>query len=397
MPQTINTEYRKTTNPYREYIGSCRPLIPLYRLTSTGMIQTVSNDPESRPFPSGPLFLSPTGQQEQSKILRSGYHYYNDGSAIETCSGVPNVYTIRTHSRGIRNFLLNPPYQADTDWATDIRNKVKSDMVNLASNLAEYRESADMFKDFARSLHSAYRSIRKGRLPKKFRGKRYWVARGKKMRDSNFSLGDLGTAELLASFGIVPLASDVARSVLALQKRFDFPIYKRLVITSSDKVDDSVSDYAWTTEYDWNISDRVILYIKVNPDDRRITVGNLGEWLWEATPFSFIADWGFNVGQYLSSLDALRGIDFMTGTKTRKIYGEARAFRHSPSSTMTWKKDCTQIIRKHSRAVITSVPLPRAPRWKPSPSFRKLAHATSLLGVMKKDSLRIDRLISKRV
>lgn len=388
MTQTIENEYSQSTYPYREYIGSCRPLITEYKTASTSQRFKVTNDPEHRPFPSQPLFLHPTSQAEQMRSVKGACHYYNEATYMERCGSTLSPYKMRTHTKTLRNFSLNAPYGLGTDYSSDVRNKIKDDFVNLASNLAEYRETANMFGDFAKSVSSAYKALRKGRLPKKFRGTEYWVSRGKKVRKSNFGLSDLGAAELLTSFGIVPLASDVLRSIDALQYRFDYPIYKRVCTTSQDGVIDVVQDSTWTTEYDWDLSERVVIWVKVIPDDRRITVGNPLEWLWEATPFSFVIDWGFNVGSYLSSLDALKGVLGMIGTKTTKTHCRARAYVTSPSSSVTWVKDATFTMQKFRRGVITQIPLPRAPRWKPSPSYRKLAHATSLFAVMRRGKTR---------
>lgn len=235
-----------------------------------------------------------------------------------------------------------------------------------------------MFSKFAKGLSTGLRNLRKGKL--QFRSKK---ARKRYFRKGNnyrrFHIDDLATADLLTSWGIIPLASDVARSVDALQTRFNFPIYMRHCATSKGSYSRSVSASTYERTEEWKMSQRAIVYTKQIPDNRKITVGNPLEWLWEATPWSVIIDWGIPIGQFLSSLDALKGIEATIGTLTTQT--EYRSEIDNFYANYGYKTERKGVVRwdESRRDPISSIPLPRLPKWKPSPSWRKLHHATSIL------------------
>jgi hypothetical protein len=129
------------------------------------------------------------------------------------------------------------------------------------------------------------------------------------------------------------------------------------------------------------VSERPIFYFDLQPDWEPFTFGNPLEVAWEVTPFSFIVDWGFNVGDTLSSLDALKGVDNIRGTVTRKRWATV-VDRYTPST----KPDLVQAgitkYESHQRAFWNTIPLPPLPSWKPSFSWHRIRNGISLLTVL---------------
>jgi hypothetical protein len=246
-------------------------------------------------------------------------------------------------------------------WEVKIRLKIKDQMVNLASYIAEYRETANMFKMFATTAHSAYQALR-GRSGR---------------RNRRLNLCNVAAGELLAQYGIRPLMNDLADSVLAFNEAYARPLRIRVATTTRNDQTGSNDYWDWT----WTQSDRAIAYVTFTPGVSSFTAGNLAEIAWEAIPFSFIADWGIPIGDYLSSLDALNGVTGVNMTvTTKKLY---EATQHSPyNAGYTLDEPGSVSSEYHARAVYTSVPMPRVPRWQPSLSYQRIINAVSLLTVL---------------
>jgi len=56
-----------------------------------------------------------------------------------------------------------------------------------------------------------------------------------------------------------------------------------------------------------------------------IGLTNLGEVAWEFTPWSFVSDWVFPIGAWISSLTALHGLSFVKGCKSSSIQWDVHA------------------------------------------------------------------------
>jgi hypothetical protein len=242
------------------------------------------------------------------------------------------------------------------------RNDIKQNVVNLGATLVEYRATSSMFYNAGIGIRNAW-----------LRYKRKKHSR-RKLRPC-----DVAASELWYSYGVAPLVSDLTASYERLSERLLKPVVVR--VTSFDQVRDfgdktlSITDYRW----EWQVSQRAIIYAKLNPDN--FTIGNLPELVWERIPFSFVIDWTSNIGDTLSSLDALSGVTSITGVVSTKT-----KYRHVgriiPSSTRVPVRDEIYERETHEREVLTTIPLPRLPSWQPSKSWVAIRHAVSLLTVL---------------
>lgn len=344
------------------YYNSNYELIQTQASTTLAWRDFVEDAPPShRPFPSGDPRLSPTAQPLQFKrrmkegIMESDYlPYYTLFKKVQ--DPVLNE---------IENMSVFP---TELDWQTKMRLDIKDFTTNLGTSVIEYRQTASMFEDFAKGAASAYRSFRRGKRPK---GKR-------------FSPCTVAAAELTASYGLEPLANDLFDSYMSLKHKLEEPILKRFISKKREEGSTVISNRG-DIEIEWEMSQRAICYVRLNPNFNQFTLGNPAELAWEVVPFSFVVDWAIPIGDTLSALDALKTVERVIGTVTTK-----RKYQHNFVHEKILNGDRKSIIpatldyEDHSRAVIYSIPLPRVPTWDPSQSWRAVQHGLSLLTTLNK-------------
>jgi hypothetical protein len=159
------------------------------------------------------------------------------------------------------------------------------------------------------------KAVRKGRFKAAFNHLAYG-------RKSGPQLGDISAAWLFGQFALGPALSDLVKGLTALPDELMRDLVVRVVAFDSD-----VNRYSWEetfTSLDLAISGynrrkvKAVGYIKLLPNWKSYTWGNPLEAIWEGIPLSFVFDYMLNVGDYLSSLDALDGVQVMGGTVTYK-------------------------------------------------------------------------------
>jgi hypothetical protein len=258
-------------------------------------------------------------------------------------------------------------FATDLDWQTQMRLKIKDYSVNLGTALAEYRQTSNMFRDAGVGVYNAWKS---------FKGKR---KSRRKLRPC-----DVAASELIYSYGVAPLISDVYDSMDVFVQRLERPIHRRIVSTAwqDDAINLSAPDGDFIGRI--NCSERAIAYITLDPNkDQNFIMGNPLELAWEVLPFSFVVDWLIPIGDYLSALDALKGVSAVTGTVTRKEEYHHLHIGNAVRDSI-WVEDVpnTYHYNSYERKIISAIPLPRVPKWDPSTSWAAIRHAVSLLTVL---------------
>jgi hypothetical protein len=225
-----------------------------------------------------------------------------------------NKQVIRSSGDIVANQWYNLDYPTppvDIQW----RNKVKSLRLNLASYVGELDECIGLAESFIRRLINAMRAVRKRKLKAAFNHLAYG-------RKSGPQVGDISAAWLFGHFALSPILSDLSKGLNALPEDFTRDIIVRIHASASD-----VNRYSWSqtsNSLDLAISGfnrrkvKAGGYIKLLPNWSSYTWGNPLEAIWEGIPLSFVFDYILNVGDYLSSLDALNGVQVMGGTLTYK-------------------------------------------------------------------------------
>lgn len=321
------------------------------------------NTKSSRVRPSEPLWLHPTALVKQStEVDVRGYIQSSEKTyyGTKTCNGVTtkvyrDVFT-SSYTGGTRQGVA-----PSTNWALKARLRVKDLSVNLAQPLHEYRETAKMFYGAASGIRNAwlqYRSLRRFQLRRP-------------------TMCDIPASELMYTYGVAPLVGTLFDSAIQLRDRISNPIYRRFYVKDTATLQvDVKTGIGYVGK--WDVSERAIFYVKfLTGDFDDFSLGNPLEVAWETVPFSFVADWVINIGDTLKALDALKGVEALTGTLTRKEkYHHIRPYL---PGKFPWRVMPQLFYESHERTVLTTIPMPRLPEWKPSDSYRKIANGLALL------------------
>lgn len=307
---------------------------------------------ESRPYPSDPI----ASMTSRTRQYRS-----------RSVTGLSR--DIRTYSWGAKEirtelFPLVPNWNhctGDPDVITPIRLRIKEEAVSLGESLAEYRETAGMFKDFAVGVSRAVRNLRHGRFPRRFKP------------------CDVSAAWLMDRYGVRPLMNDLYDSYQALTSAFGRPIRKTFVLTRREKGTDSYTSGIFTHDISWEVSRRITAYVSYNPNT--VTWYDLGNPLeigWELVPYSFVIDWAVPVGDFLASLDALKDVvDCKHTISTRE--NAVSVATGSIYNYISIMQNCRASYEGLYRTVGGDIPLPPVPKWDPSRSYYAIINGLALL------------------
>ena len=265
----------------------------------------------------------------------------------------------------------------DNVMSVNLRNKIKDQHVNLAVALGEYRQTADLFATNALRVYKAYKALRKGDVKRvrSFIDRKKLSKMGVKLPPKKHLASNLW---LEFQYGVMPLVCDVKGSIDQMVKEADRPermVYSFCQKAKSRRFEQSSYEYTYrrftTCTSEENLSRHLLAHVmyenSVSNSVARVGFGNPLAVAWELLPYSFVIDWFVNVGDWISSLDALSGTSRVYVTRTTKDLYE-----------MTNGLGATYRIERTSRDV--NVPLEvGTPRWNPSLSWRRCVSAVALL------------------
>lgn len=316
---------------------------------------------------------------------RSGLSFIRKSSAVSMGNTVqgPNF----TVSRGVpainlwnADSLGTEPSLPNQDWEL-VLNKIRSDIrgeaVNLAMAVAEYKQTAKLFRALAGGVSSRGRSL------------------GRALKSKN------GVAKTWLGFqyGVKPAVSDILGSIDELKNACAQPKYvhgketRRHVSRNVQKV---------TLNSTYHRHDAQLEFIKIRVDRMRYrAVYNPREAFnvivahgftnpfalaYELIPFSFVIDWWINVGEMLASLDNLLLFDSLDAIKSWRI-DSARYltspgyYRSGDPRTFLEPHSWTRIARQEERFPPSNESLIVVPRYKPSVSLTHILNGIALLRV----------------
>jgi hypothetical protein len=196
-----------------------------------------------------------------------------------------------------------------------MRNKLKDMKVNLAQDFAEYRQTCDLFSSTVKSVVGAFHNLRRGR------GLQEFVRILKAPRSHKEKA--IADSWLAYQFGVKPLLEDIHHLVTDSLSEIDPDDYRekrtRVTETEYQEWTDAVDILALNpplhttvkeTQH-WRFSTTAVY--RIVPGDLHwlasYGITNPAELAWELIPYSFVVDWLFNVGDVLSGLDALVGVE----------------------------------------------------------------------------------------
>lgn len=254
--------------------------------------------------------------------------------------------------------------------------KLKAQKVNLGVAFAERKQTANLLAGTAERLARAAQFARKGKWS---RAADSLGVSSRKQQPSNW---------LELQYGWKPLLGDVygATEALAQTSRYDWLItVKAGTFNDIDEYDDflSGSTYAHVKHVtgQWghfircdyhpgNAFMKVVSYTGIS---------NPAEIQWELIGGSFIVDWMYGVGDYLATLDAAAGYEFLSGSITQRERLMMQIRSGKVPGNVSSKYSGKSSFFNLNREVLRSSPLPLGPVYKDPISAGHVANALSLL------------------
>lgn len=269
----------------------------------------------------------------------------------------------------------------DVQVANKLIAKARGESANLALMLAEYRQTAGLFYTACKAFYFATKAVQKrdprilvyGLYRRNGELKDLW---GEKLYRR------IGRDYLTFIYGVVPLASDIDKSIKALKER--------LAAKPVQTVVHAVGQEQWTgRQQSFAGNGQTVIYkdnyslvtsgkalVRIKNDALLSSLGAYGftnpaSLLWEKIKFSFVIDWWINVGEVLASLDNCLYFDSSRYQLTRR-YVEYR-------NATTGVADGFGRYRSYDRSLPTVLPTVATLRYKPSVSLQHIANGTALL------------------
>lgn len=262
---------------------------------------------------------------------------------------------------------------------TDALLKLKDQKVNLAVAWAERQRTAQLLGDSLGRIARSVMALRRGN----WRGAGRWLKQNWKEAPSSW---------LEYQYGWSPLLNDVYGSLDELVRLpvSDWVVTVKGVVKS--EVKDSFTRTATHYRMDLEKVDFRGCFVRLDyrPDAtffQRLSqtgITNPLEVTWELVPFSFVLDWGYQVGNYLSTLDAAAGWTFHSGSKTLRsecnVYGKGV----TPPPSNGWIYSDHQAVMSWRdfhlvRSSYSASPLPTSPVFKNPFSLGHVANGLALL------------------
>lgn len=289
------------------------------------------------------------------------------------------------------------PLSSNYPWSNILAGKVKDLRVNLASDMAEYKEGLNAASGLAKDLTHAVRKAKElwalRRDPTKVF--RYvWAGTGSRMvankaartlvRDRRYrKWDDIPATWLGVNLATLPALGTLSDVVDKLNNPNNTrPLYRVIRFGHTEPGSDQEFEYGVVARH-VKVRKRTKVLCVVELENENLwrddfTPGNPGEWLWEMIPLSFVLDWFIPVGNYLSALDAYSGIKGTWGTMTFRVEVAAIGL-DVPEVGYRLEEPGYLAYKSYQRTAIYGPPALTPPKWRPNPSWRKLVTAMSLL------------------
>lgn len=249
-----------------------------------------------------------------------------------------------------------------------LRSKIKSQNVNLAQSMAEYRQTSKMFSSLAKDVFRTYQSLRSGRAFADF------VRILQRPRTKNEQ--SVANRWLQYQYGLKPLMSDLygVTDALATKIRDGMYIYVRSRTTETKFHSQKTGHLGTDVFRVINDIGGVARYKVSDPTMKMVSQLGISNPLllaWELIPYSFVVDWMFPVGKFLSSLDALNGTSDLRAVT---FSFEKHRYVYTAASGGTAHFEGI----RYSRSTSSSLALPKL-SYKPSSSLTAVANGLALL------------------
>lgn len=225
-----------------------------------------------------------------------------------------------------RQFMLQIQQRA----IAEAKNKLAKASLDLSESLVDLPKTVLMVAEQAARFVYAWRSVRNGNY--------LLAAKHLGITKANVNFKSASSAWLAFQYGWKPLVSDIFGGIAEVNRLLNYDSTKPHLqvvrrIQNALIVDEILATAVW-----YNLDSAVQGDCSVEVKLRgRISDANLAYLTslhltnplytaWVATPFSFVIDWMIPVGDWLSSLSAPLGLQFLDGYMTTRTWGHAYIF-----------------------------------------------------------------------
>lgn len=267
--------------------------------------------------------------------------------------------------------------------------RLKDQRVNLAQAFAERNQTAKLFSNNISRVAKLAQAIRRGTVGAV--AEELGIKRPRKNRRSPVNKRDFPAAWLENQYGWKPLLQDIHGAIDHLQG-IGREAYRITVkgsaqdfwVTKEEFTNPGYFPAKWSTSSETGVRVRLD-YIPGNFFVQSLSqagITNPALLAWELLPYSFVVDWALPIGNWLGTLDAASGYEFLGGSRTSHglAVRDVSDHKNGPDNK-AYSKGIVgrERSRSFTRSVYLSSPIPTLPRFKNPISTGHIANALSLL------------------
>lgn len=332
-------------------------------------------DSSSRRRRPSDLKSNPTAYKHESAHQEYGWVILSErpGTYASWSTYAPSSYGI---------YALPNASSASNSALVKFRSQIKDQKLNLGQLVAELPSTGRMVADAATSLYRAFRDLRRG----------YPADAIRRLLDPKSSSYSKAAANrwLSIQYGYKPLLADIygASEVLA-DKLYGPSHWSRFVSASgydeqSGLYSSGQARIAYTKRAKVTYRGEIVVGLEEKPSFQLTQVGltNPLALAWELIPYSFVADWLFNCGDWINGLDALHGV---------RSYRYYTVTRSSATFDMYYVPPLSRQLTSHSELKLYDRTAPASSglsfghvAYEPSKSFAAVANGLALLQQIRK-------------
>lgn len=342
----------------------CSGLVSTYGSMAVRGTEVIKLPPEHRVKPK-PLDMTSRARQSTASVTCRVHRYYY-GTEVWRCYATNTWDTI---PRTSWDYYIPSNLTEETGtitfrdiWIYALRQKIQSDKISFAETLGEWREALGLAESCAKTF------VRAGKLAKimlKRRGKaralkRWFRSQFGRGPESKLQLQDAVQVDLAIKFGIQPnltLLQDALEAAGRARSR-----KRKIKVTVPEKQEKKTPGiWGGTLIVRGERSNRIVAYVTYDVNSSDFTAGNLGSALWAGTSMSFVVDWFWNVGGYLESFNALKGVQSFRAARMVRTSYRMTDTRNSGNADKVCVTPGIYSYRYHERTVLSFLPYADVP------------------------------------